>query len=229
MVKCSMLKFLILLTFLSSLVFAQTQTKPGSQDHYKSFAELAAKNLEGEDYEIEFINRDSKILVMAFHGGYIESGSTQLASAITSEKFNYYTFKGLRVGELDESSFTSSTLHLTSTHFDEPQLMELTSKADFCLGLHGFGGQEADFCVGGGNADERKELVKALTDAYPDYKSCELCCSPFNGTAKKNPVNRCKLQGIQVEMSPRVRKSILKDQVFLKSLSDVFKGYLDTL
>ncbi|WPU65034.1 poly-gamma-glutamate hydrolase family protein [Peredibacter starrii] len=224
-----MLKFIIFTTLLSSLTFAQIQTKPGSQDHYKNFSELAAKNVEGEDYVIELKNRNSKILVMAFHGGYIESGSTELASAITSESFNFYTFKGLRVGEMDESSFTSSTLHLTSTNFDEPQLMELTSKADFCLGLHGFGGQEADFCVGGGNADERKELVKALTKAYPDYKSCELCCNPFNGTAKKNPVNRCKLQGIQVEMSPRVRKSILRDQTFLKSLSNVFKEYLDTL
>ena len=224
-----MLKFIILLTFLSSVISAQAQTKPGSQDHYKSFAELAAKNVEGEDYAIELKNRNSKILVMAFHGGHIESGSTELASTITSEKFNFYTFKGLKVGELDESSFTSSTLHLTSTNFDEPQLMELTSKAEFCLGLHGFGGQEADFCVGGGNTEERKELVKAFTKAYPDFKSCELCCSPFNGTAKKNPVNRCKLQGIQVEMSPRVRKAILKDQSFLNSLTEVFKGYLSNL
>jgi len=217
----------MLFAFLISFTaFAQKNPRAGSQDHYKNFAELAASNVEGTDYEILVKRNDSKILVMSFHGGLIEPGTTELGSAISDYTFDFYTFKALKKGEVDESSYTSSTLHLTSARFDEPKLSKLTMESDFCLGIHGFGGAEADFCVGGGNSELRKILVQKLSKAFPDLKSCELCCDPFNGVSIKNPINKCRLQGVQIEMSPKVRKMILSDQAFLGSLSKEFQEYL---
>jgi phage replication-related protein YjqB (UPF0714/DUF867 family) len=220
---------LFALTLLVSLsAFGQKNPRAGSQDHYANFSELAAKNVEGTDYEIVIKNNKSNILVMSFHGGFIEPGTTELGEAVSSDKFDFYTFKALKNDETDGPSATSSLLHLTSAHFDEPHLMKLTTTADFCLGLHGFGGREADFCVGGGNSEQRKILVQKFSKAFPDLKTCELCCDPFNGVSAKNPINKCKLQGVQVEMSPKVRKKILRDGDFLKLVSKEFRDFLSS-
>lgn len=220
------MKMFIILLLTSLTAFAQKVPRSGSQDHYANFSELAAKNIEGTDYNISIKKNGSGILVMTFHGGFIEPGTTELGSAIAGRTFDFYTFTALKRGEMDEPSLTSSTLHLTSAHFDEPQLMKLVTEKDFCLGIHGFGGEEADFCVGGGNSEQRKVLVQKLSKAFPELKSCELCCNPFNGVSIKNPINKCRLQGVQVEMSPKVRKKILADGEFLGSLSKEFQEYL---
>ena len=223
------MKYIGFLLLLPSFLFAQTQTHAGSQDHYKSFTELAQKNIEGVDYRITTKDNNSKILIAAFHGGFIEPGTTELVSAIAGDQFNFYTFEALKPGEVDEPSLTSSTLHLTSTNFDEPKLSQMVNEQDFCLGIHGFGGEEADFCVGGANKEQRKALVAKLSSAFPTLVSCELCCPPYNGTSKKNPINKCKQQGVQVEMSPNVRRKILADQEFTKAVSNVFRDLLKDL
>lgn len=213
--------------FVSFLIFSCSHYRAGDQDHFQSFSEMAQKNKEGLDYEIKVKERLSNILVSAFHGGFVEPGSTELADEITKEKYDYYTFKALKPGEVHEPSLTSSSLHITSTRFDEPKMNSMIENKDFCLSLHGFGGKEADFCVGGANAQKRKELVAHLAQAYPDLKSCELCCPPFNGTSLKNPINKCKNQGVQVEMSPKVRKKILENELFKKDLAKNFASYLE--
>lgn len=220
------MKLYILLLFISLNAFAQKNPRAGSQDHYANFDELASKNTAGVDYEIITKSNNSNILVMSFHGGFIEPGTTELGKAVSENLFDFYTFKALKKDEMSEDSMTSSMLHLTSAHFDEPQLMKLTTTADFCLGLHGFGGREADFCVGGGNSEQRKVLVQKLSNAFPDLKTCELCCDTFNGVSAKNPINKCKLQGVQVEISPKVRKKLLAEEDFLESLSKEFQDYL---
>lgn len=209
-----------------SLSCTHPQSKVGSQDHYQNFASMQKENTEGVDYSITLKNTNSNILVMAFHGGFTESGTTELGAAITKNDFDFYAFSALKPGKMHAPSFTSSTLHITSTRFDDPKLIEMLPEKDFCLGLHGFGGDEADFCIGGANEKARASLVSLLTKKFPDLKSCELCCSPFNGVSLKNPINRCKNKGVQVEMSPKVRKKILADQTFLDKLAATFITWL---
>lgn len=223
------LSFLILLFLVFIPYFSYADYRPGDQDHYQDFSSMTQSNVEGEDYLVRIKNNNSNILVTAFHGGYIESGTSELAIAISENTFDLYSFEALKPGDMHKDSFTSSTLHITSTRFDDPKLLSMLPEKDFCLGLHGFGGQEADFCVGGGNELERKNLVKLLSEHFPQLKSCELCCPPFNGVSKKNPINLCKNQGVQVEMSPDVRKEILSNPVFLKNISTSFKAFLSPL
>ncbi len=216
---------LLLLLLFCSTTFARV-LKAVDKDHYQNFSELSAKNVAGKDYKIEVLDRDSGILVMAFHGGFIEPGTTELAQAIAGEDLSYYGFEGLMDHETDESSYTSSLLHLTSTKFDEPILMKLAPAKEFCLAIHGFGGVEADFCVGGANVDQRRQITETLSKSSPDFKSCELCCNPFNGTSLKNPVNRCLKRGVQIEISPRARKKIISDVKFRKHVAGIFRKAL---
>jgi phage replication-related protein YjqB (UPF0714/DUF867 family) len=220
-------KIFIWFIFLLITVTAGAQViKPGSQDHYQNFAEIAQKNKEGRDYLIEVSDRESGILVMAFHGGFIEPGTTELAKAIAGAELSFYGFSGLIEKETDEASYTSSLLHLTSARFDEPKLMSLTKKKEFCLAIHGFGGAEGDFCVGGANAEQRKIITEQLSKAFPDFKSCELCCNPFNGTSLENPVNHCLKRGVQIELSPGLRRKILKDSEFKNEIGMVLRKIL---
>lgn len=199
---------------------------PGEQDHYRNFTELSAHNIEGKDFLIVENENPSDILIMAFHGGMIEPGTSELASVIAGNDFDFYGFIGFKNSELHEPSFTAADLHLTSARFDEPRLLKKTESASLCIGIHGFGGEEADFCVGGSNKTERKRLVQELTEKFPDLKSCELCCPPFNGTSLKNPVNKCREGGIQVEMSPRIRRLILSDEKVKLQTADAFRSFL---
>lgn len=221
--------FLLILTTLITFSCAHKTKKAGEQDHFQNFAQIKETKVLGIDYSVTLRDQKSKILVTAFHGGFTESGTTELGEAITQnpeDEIDFYAFNSLKPGNMHEPSFTSSTLHITSTRFDDPALLDMLPAKDFCLGLHGFGGQEADFCVGGGNEKERARLVGLLKDKFPSLKTCELCCPPYNGTSLKNPINRCQQKGVQVEMSPKVRKLILKDSDFLDQLSNHFKIYL---
>ena len=44
---------------------------------YRSFEELKVHEVQGEDYEINHISRDSPFAIMAPHGGYIEPGTSE--------------------------------------------------------------------------------------------------------------------------------------------------------
>lgn len=223
-----MKNILLLLLIFTLTNCSNFDKRVGSQDHYQNFKEMQKENKEGLDYSVDLKNNNSNILVMAFHGGFTESGTTELGRAITKDnRIDFYAFNALKPGNMHRPSFTSSTLHITSTRFDDPRLIEMLPEKDFCVALHGFGGQEADFCIGGGNKEERVHLVNLLNSRFKDLKSCDLCCPPFNGTSPKNPINRCKEKGVQVEMSPKVRKKILADKKFLNQLSDTFVDFLN--
>lgn len=215
----------LLFLFLTLLSFAEARTNPraGSQDHYKSFAELTSANVRGRDYQIEIAKRPSPYLVMSFHGGEIEPGSTELARELAQDRYSFYSFIGIKNNERDAVSFTSSDLHLTSTRFDDPELLGMARDAQFSIALHGFGGTEADFCVGGASVTQRKNLVKILSEKFPSLRSCELCCPPYNGTSLKNPVNASREAGVQIEIGPSVRKRILSDSEFKTSLAEALE------
>ena len=69
---------------------------PPVSDSYGSFAELAIGEAEGRDWVRLYLDRGSRFLVMAPHGGWIEPYTTELAQAIAGEDFSFYTFKGVK-------------------------------------------------------------------------------------------------------------------------------------
>lgn len=88
-------------------------------DHFATMKELLTYTHEGEDWEIQMCERDSPVLITAVHGGAIERGTTEIAQYLSEiGDFSFYSFKGVRKNKNNE-------LHVTSTHFDEPNLKKL--------------------------------------------------------------------------------------------------------
>ena len=99
-------------------------------DRYRDFGELALQEEEGEDWTLEYMDRGSRILVMAPHGGWIEPFTTELARAMAGEDLSFYTFRGIKPEE-------NHTLHLTSHRFDVPVALKAAGRSEAVLAVHG--------------------------------------------------------------------------------------------
>lgn len=213
------MKFYLLISmflFSCAKVNNETLTKESHRGNYKKFSELEAENTEGVDYKVDIQKiLESKTLIMAFHGGTIEPGTDLLAKEISKTDISFYNFVGLRDG-----------LHITSTDFDDPRLIELTKEATNCISLHGLSDNEADFCFGGANQDKRKQLLGLFQKEFPQFKSCELCCPPNHGVSFKNPANFChSTGGVQIEIGKKARNLLLKNKEFLKKVSELIRNF----
>jgi len=173
-------------------------------DHFRNYAELSRSLKKGSDYRIELKSRPSPIAIFAIHGGVIEPGTVELARAIAGDDFSLYTFEGLKRGH-------GEAAHLTATHFDEPQALTLAEKSELCLSTHGFASSEKKLqvCLGGGN---EKLKTKIMASDFENVEWTE--CPRLPGKSPKNIVNRCHEPGIQMEMSPELRRKILRDSAF---------------
>jgi phage replication-related protein YjqB (UPF0714/DUF867 family) len=176
----------ILLLLLSFSALATTQ------DQYPDFATLAQNEVQDQDYRIIVSKLQAPVTIFAIHGGLIEPGSDELARAMAEDKHSLYIFEGLKV----QNPFS---LHITATHFDEPQAFELAQNSSSCISIHGYIGDGSKaICVGGNDKVLAEKIVKTLVQAsfeviYP--------CRAFPATHPKNIVNRCLNKGVQLEIS----------------------------
>jgi phage replication-related protein YjqB (UPF0714/DUF867 family) len=169
-------------------------------DVYANFEDLSQHAVEGVDYNVQSLDRSSKYTVLAIHGGAIEPGSEFVAAEIAGSDLNLYQFVAAPKDH-------SRDLHLTSTHFDEPRALVLVTKSEECVSVHGFLELEKDVvCVGGGDSVLRKKIVGALNRLNLNLVAEEPCVR-FGGAAPQNIVNRCKMPGVQLEISTHLRKS----------------------
>ena len=203
----------------SLLLILLLMTLPAIAQKSSSFKELSLQKKEGQDFEIKLRTGTSDSLVMAIHGGTIEPGTSELADATAGEKHSYYSFSGLVDDYL--------SLHLTSTEFDEPRLLVLTQQAKNCLGLHGLKDDQVDFCIGGANSEKRKTYYKMLSQKFPKWRTCELCCPPNLGTSLNNIVNKCQFSGVQIEMGSSLRLELKQNPAFMKELSTLLSLELE--
>jgi phage replication-related protein YjqB (UPF0714/DUF867 family) len=172
---------------------------------YGSFAELARHEIAGKDYRVEVVERpNAPVLVAAPHGGMIEAGTSQIAASIAGDDFHLFNFEGLKPhGE-------NRALHITSHRFDHPRCLELASRSDVVLGVHGCIGES---CIHIGGLDE--ELTARL--------AAELSAAAFNvvwPSARypgRHPANICNrgssAKGAQLEITHDLRISGLQGQI----------------
>ena len=104
-----------------------------STDHYRSMTDLLNDTQEGKDWTKESTNRNSNVLIFAPHGGNIEKGTTELAKAISNKgNYDYYAFNGAR-------NKNNSQLHVTSTNYNDPDLINRNYNKDISISVHGTG------------------------------------------------------------------------------------------
>ncbi len=170
---------------------------------YRSFKELADCEIEGRDYRIRIEMRDSRVLIMAPHGGGIEPTTEVIAERIAGMDYSFYCFEGLKASG-------NSGLHIESLLFDEPRALQAVKKADVVVTVHGQAGREDEFVMMGGlHALLRAEMERQLQES--GFRS-RPPAEGLMGTDPRNICNRGKSgQGVQMEVSRKVRDLLAGD------------------
>lgn len=170
-------------------------------DTYSSFDELSANEVEGRDFIITCEKRDSNVLIMAPHGGKIEKWTSEIALHLAGDNYSYYTFEGKKLQD------NYKTLHITSTRFDEPKALKMTSSSDYILAIHGEKNTDKEIVyIGGMNKNLREEITRTLTQndfLVEIHESAHL-----QGINVNNICNRSKYNGVQLELTYKLRERL---------------------
>lgn len=172
-----------------------------STDHYRSMTDLLNDTQEGKDWTKESMNRNSNVLVFAPHGGNIEKGTTELAKAISNKgNYDYYAFNGAR-------NKNNSQLHVTSTNYNDPDLINRNYNKDISISVHGTGQSQGKNTVLIGGRDEK--LIQIISTELSTFKfNVKRSVGYLAGIETNNIVNFNKRgEGVQLELTPDLRKS----------------------
>jgi phage replication-related protein YjqB (UPF0714/DUF867 family) len=171
-------------------------------DTYHNFAASAASERQGIDYRVIACPRPSPVAVIAPHGGGIQPGTSELATAIAGQEFSLYCFEGCK-------SDGNEALHITSTRFDEPACLAVVASSDIVLALHGSGEQEETVHVGGRDVRLTRRLCEALTAAGFTAQLDNTADHP--GRLAANICNRGRSgRGCQLETSKGLRLTLFE-------------------
>lgn len=193
-----------------------------ASDRYLRFADLAAHEQAGVDFDILVKPRRSRLAVLAPHGGGIEPGTSELAAALAGDRFSLYIFEGRKRGG-------SRSLHLTSTCFDEPRCLHLLERTAVAVTLHGCAGSEAAVYTGG--------LDQALQEHTIGHLSAAGFFAFQDGPARagEHPDNVCNRgtsgRGLQLELTEGLRRQFFAslDRRGRRSRTPHFDHFVNTL
>lgn len=192
-------------------------------DTYNSFKSLSETEKEGKDFKICFKKTNSKIAVIAPHGGEIEPGTSEIAKSIAGEDFTYYSFEGIKKEE------NKKYLHITSTKFDEPICTLICARAETVLAIHGAIGDDHTVYVGGLGNDLREKIIDKLKWAGFNAKEDK---TNHSGRDANNICNKgISRKGIQLEISNGLRKQMfmgLRREERLVT-SEIFNAFVESV
>ena len=192
-----------------------------SLDYYANFNDLKQHTTKNKDWKIITKHRKhSDTLITAIHGGSIEPGTTELARRISNiGQYNFYSFEGLR-------SDNNAQLHITSTVFDEPQLLDMLNHSSKTVSIHGYAGDEPIVYVGG----QDKKLVQTLRHSLTDHGfTVQKTPKGIEALSNNNIINRDKKDtGVQLELTTRQRALFFKHNNLDKNNRRSPKNYTRT-
>jgi phage replication-related protein YjqB (UPF0714/DUF867 family) len=189
-------------------------------DRYHSFAQLAAAESEGIDYRIRIAERQSPVLVLAPHGGWIEPGTSELAAAIAESAFSLYCFEGLVEG-------CYARLHITSHRFDEPKASALVAAAAVVVAIHGRLDRDDPEAVwmGGRDTGLRDAIGAALIAAG---FAATADGHEFPAESRENICNRGRSgAGVQLELPRTLRDAFARDAGWMNAFAAALRSTID--
>lgn len=193
-----------------------TLAVPAMADTYSSYNSLKAHKTINVDYKIVSRDTASSKAVIAIHGGTIERETDEIASAVaTRGRYDFYSFIALKSG--------GSSLHITSTNFDEPRARKLVAKSTKTLSIHGCGGtSQAITYVGGLDTTLRNKVMSSLKAA--GFKVA-YAPSRLGGQARANICNSNSIhKGVQLELSSPMRTKLANNSksfdLYVKALAN---------
>ncbi len=183
----------------------QEALSPSILDVYSSFTQMAQTEIEGQDFRVSVVDRKSKLLSFAIHGGNVEPVTEKISRLVSGNEHNLYLFEGTKSAPTREEVIRMNrALHVTSVNFDDPRLLEMAERSELCLSFHGYRYSGLAIEMGGGNEFYRELIGRALKEEFP-----QVVVNPqstrFTGLDLRNPVNRCRLKGVQFELSTGLR------------------------
>ncbi|MDD2370385.1 MAG: poly-gamma-glutamate hydrolase family protein [Firmicutes bacterium] len=183
---------------ISLLLLSVNNITVKAADLYSSFQELSSAKIEGTDYRISSRKTSSSLAIIAIHGGSIEPGTTELADNIAGSSYAYYSFQGIM-------SSNNSSLHITSTKFDEPIALSLVQSKSRTLSIHGFSSSSKLTYVGGLDKTMIANIKKSLQNAGFNVATAP---SNLGGMSTLNIANKnTSKAGVQIELSTAQRAS----------------------
>ena len=192
------------------------------RDKYSSFSDLKRDKEEGVHYRIRLIDRSSKVVVMAPHGGKIEPYTTELAELVAGQDLSFYSFLGC------QPDSNHHELHVESHLYDEPAAVALVSAAQTVLAFHGEKTRDEQFLMVGGLHEELRDSVSTV--ASDCGIECRAPSAGLHGTHPDNICNRGRLgAGVQLEASRGLRDLLKADEQqrtqFVSRLRDVLADF----
>jgi phage replication-related protein YjqB (UPF0714/DUF867 family) len=198
-------------------------TDPPAGDRYANFAALAAAECRGVTYQIRSVERASLVLIVAPHGGAIETGTSRIAEAIAGDDYSFYGFEGLVPDRAHRD------LHITAVHFDEPLGCRLIAAADMVIAVHGRWDRN----------DPETVWLGGLDDPLRDAIGAALCVAGFAALTSghrfpgRQPENLCnrgrRRAGVQLEIPTTVRDGLVSDAATFVAFSSAVRGALQSL
>lgn len=166
-------------------------------DKYGNFEQLSKNEVEGKDYKITVNDVGGDITCIAPHGGSIEPGTSEVTIEIAGDRYNLYLFEGIK-------SSGNMGLHITSTRFDEPNLLAISTKYRTNISIHGFEGTVYPRTyIGGLNSKLIEFIARELTNAG---FVVDLPTEGIGGYSTRNFVNiGTDNTGVQLEISTAQR------------------------
>lgn len=177
---------------------------------YCNFKSLQRNETEGVDYAIRYRVNDLNVLFLTPHGGGIEPGCSELTIGAAKERYSYYIFEGLK-------KRNNRILHITSTQYDEPILLQLLQQHEFVVSFHGYHEEnQAKVKIGGLYSELKnacyKEFTKKKINAEILSDTDEL-----SGVKKNNITNLGKMRkGLQLELSTKLRNEMFNQNTLIK-------------
>lgn len=166
---------------------------------YPSFAALAAACDEGREYIRRCRFRaQSRVAILAPHGGRIEPHTDQIAADIAGAEFSLYTFRSL-------VPRTVANLHITSHNFDDPACIDPLAQHPYVVTVHGCRVDGERVLLGGLDTELLADLADAIRDAG---FAVQADGHRFPGRHPLNICNRgARARGVQLELSSLLRRS----------------------
>ncbi len=192
-------------------------------DRYANYDDLKRNEILGEDYVILSRAGNSRIAVIALHGGGIEPGTVDIADVLAGAEHSFYAFKGIK-------KKGNAVLHISSTKFDEPEGITIAKKAETVVSIHGFRGKYDKVFVGGRNQNMKKKICYMLEKAGFNSEISEK--EGLHGRNPENICNRCLSGGgVQLEISRGLREKMFDNLAKrrLRKRNKLFFRFVETL
>lgn len=169
-------------------------------DKYTNFADLKGREPD-RAYRVRSRRRNSTTVIIAPHGGGIEPGTSEIAEAIAGAEYSLYAFEGIK-------SRGNGSLHITSTHFDEPKGLALVETADRVVAIHGEDDNQDAISVGGLDQNLINRMLENLVRSGFRVEGVRV---GLQGADPRNICNRNKAgAGVQIELSRGCRRTFFK-------------------